>query len=215
MGTSPHRSSAELRACADPGDIDAFHQVALPRRVRTVHSLLFASHHNLRSKPHCLGKGRGRRHPHRRTYVCSGEHIYIENCNTRDLSDAANCMVAHPDHLTPTGINSYTYVARGALKKLLSTCQQPSAQQFAAAKAFEKRQQDIYNANVQKSEEQMKAATQPVTLGQPQKPTTPEQRQMARCISSGRLPASRTGNSLLGAFSQMISSVLPLPGGPA
>lgn len=143
------------------------------------------------------------------TYVCNGEHIYVENCNIRDLSDTANCMVAHPDHLTPTGINLYTYVARGALKKLLPTCQQPSAQQLAAAKAFQKRQEDIYNANVQKSEEQMKAPAQPVTMGQPQKPKTPEERQMARCVSSGRLPASCTGNSLLGAFSQMVSSVLP------
>jgi hypothetical protein len=143
------------------------------------------------------------------TYICSGEHIYIENCDMRDPSDNANCMVAHPDHLTPTGMNSYTYVSRGALKKLLPTCQQPSAQQLAAARAFQKRQQDIYNANVQKSEEQMKAATQPVTLGQPQKPKTQEERQMARCVSSGRLPASCTGNSLLGAFSQMVSSVLP------
>ena len=53
------------------------------------------------------------------TYICSGEHIYIENCNIRDTSDTSNCMVAHPDHLTPTGLNSYTYVSRGALKKLL------------------------------------------------------------------------------------------------
>jgi hypothetical protein len=32
---------------------------------------------------------------------------------------------------------------------------------------------------------------------------------MNRCITSGRLPSSCTGNSLLGAFSSMISSVLP------
>ncbi|HEY2466965.1 MAG TPA: hypothetical protein VGI45_03855 [Terracidiphilus sp.] len=143
------------------------------------------------------------------TYICSGEHIYIENCNIRDTSDNANCMVAHPDHLTPTGLNSYTYVTRGALKKLLPTCQQPSAKQSAAAKAFQQRQQDAYNANVQKAEQEMKAATQPVAPGQPQKPKTPEERQMARCVTSGRLPASCTGNSLLGWFSQAISSVAP------
>lgn len=143
------------------------------------------------------------------TYICSGEHIYIENCNIRDTSDTSNCMVAHPDHLTPTGLNSYTYVTRGALKKLLPTCQQPTAKQLAAAKAFQQRQQDAYNANVQKAEQQMKAASQPVTFGQPQKPKTPEERQMARCITSGRLPASCTGNSLLGWFSQAINSVAP------
>ena len=32
---------------------------------------------------------------------------------------------------------------------------------------------------------------------------------MRRCVSSGRLPASCTGNQLLGAFTQMIGSVLP------
>ena len=89
----------------------------------------------------------------------------MENCNIRDTSDTANCMVAHPDHLTPTGMNSYTYMTRGALKKLLPTCQQPSAKQAAAAKAFQQRQQDIYNANVQKAEQQMKAPAQPAGGG--------------------------------------------------
>lgn len=143
------------------------------------------------------------------TYVCSGEHIYIENCNIRDLSDNANCMVAHPDKLTPTGMNSYTYVSRGTLKKLLPTCTQPSAKQLAAAQAFQKKQQDIYNANVQKSNDQLQAATQPTTYGQPEKPVSPEDRAIRRCVTSGRLPASCTGNALLGAFGQMLSSVLP------
>ncbi len=155
------------------------------------------------------------------TFVCSGEHIYVENCNIRDLSDSANCMVAHPDHLTPTGMNSYTYVKRGDLKKLLPTCTQPSAQQLAAAKGFQKRQQDLYEANVKKAEDQMKPtpAQAGTTYGQPQKPKTPEERAMTRCITSGRLPASCTGNSLLGAFGKMVSSVLPTaaetrPAGP-
>jgi hypothetical protein len=143
------------------------------------------------------------------TYICTGEHIYIENCNIRDLSDNANCMVAHPDKLLPNGMNSYTYVTRGALKKLLPTCTQPSAKQMAAAKAFQQKQQDTYNANVQKANNQLNAATQPATFGQPQKPVTPEERAIRRCVTSGRLPASCTGNALLGAFGQMLSSVLP------
>ncbi len=153
------------------------------------------------------------------TYICNGEHIYIENCNIRDTSDTSNCMVAHPDHLTPTGLNSYTYVSRGALKKLLPTCTQPSAKQLAAAKAFQQKQQDLYNANVQKAEQQMKAS--PPTaypLGGAAQITPPknaEERAMRRCISSGRLPASCTGNSLLGAFSSMLSSVLPSQGATA
>ena len=142
------------------------------------------------------------------TYVCSGEHIYIENCNIRDTSDTSNCMVAHPDKLLPNGMNSYTYVIRGALKKLLPTCVQPSAKQAAAAKAFQQKQQDIYNANVAKSEAQMRAPAQPAGQANPGNaaqiapPKDAEERAMRRCVSSGRLPASCTGNQLLGAFSR-------------
>jgi hypothetical protein len=149
------------------------------------------------------------------TYICNGEHIYVENCNIRDLSDNANCMVAHPDKLQPNGMNSYTYVSRGALKKLLPTCTQPSAKQLAAAKAFQQKQQDIYNANAQKAENQLNAATQPPAqpgpgnASQVTPPKNAQEREIRRCVSSGRLPASCTGNQLLGAFSSMISSVLP------
>jgi hypothetical protein len=143
------------------------------------------------------------------TYVCNGEHIYLEGCNIRDTSDTSTCMVAHPDHLTSTGLNTYTSMTRGALKKLLPTCQQPTAKQIAAAKAFQKKQDDTYNANAQKATAQLNAATQPTTNGQPQKPKTPEERAITRCVTSGRLPATCTGNSLLGAFSQMVGQVLP------
>jgi hypothetical protein len=143
------------------------------------------------------------------TYVCNGEHIYIEGCNIRDTSDTSTCMVAHPDHLTATGLNTYTSMTRGALKKLLPTCQQPTAKQVAAAKAFQKKQEDTYNADAQKATEQLNAATQPATYGQPQKPKTPEERAITRCVTSGRLPATCTGNSLLGAFSQMVGQVMP------
>jgi len=145
------------------------------------------------------------------TYICSGEHIYIEGCNVRDLSDTATCMVAHPDKLLANGPNSYTSVTRGALKKLLPTCTQPSAKQLAAAKAFQQKQQDTYNANAKKAEDQLNAATAPGNspYGQPQKPVSAEDRAIRRCVTSGRLPASCTGNALLGAFSQMLTSVLP------
>jgi hypothetical protein len=144
------------------------------------------------------------------TYICSGEHIYIENCNQRDLSDSSTCMVAHPDKLLANGMNSYTYATRAALKKLLPTCTQPSTRQLAAANAFQQKQQEIYNANAQKAEAQLKAAEQPPpAYGQPEKPVTPEERTIRRCVTSGRLPASCTGNALLGAFSSMLTSVLP------
>jgi hypothetical protein len=143
------------------------------------------------------------------TYICSGEHIYLEGCNIRDLSDTSTCMVAHPDKLTPSGMNTYTTATRAALKKLLPTCTQPSAKQLAAAAAFQKKQQDTYNANAQKAEDQLKAANQPVQYGQPAKPVSAEDRAIRRCVTSGRLPATCTGNSLLGAFGSMLGSVLP------
>jgi hypothetical protein len=143
------------------------------------------------------------------TYVCNGEKMFIENCNIRDTSDNANCMVGHPDHIMPNGLMQYTNMTRGELKKLFPTCTQPSAKQAAAAQAFQKKQQDTYNANAQKANDQLKAATQPVTYGQPQKPKTPEERATNRCVTSGRLPSSCLGNSMLGAFGQMLSQVLP------
>jgi len=146
------------------------------------------------------------------TYVCNGEKMFIENCNMRDTSDTSTCMVGHPDHVMPNGLMQYTTVTRGELKKLFPTCTQPSAKQLAAAKAFQQKQQDTYNANVAKSNQQMQAATQVSAYGpsgQPLKPKTPEEREMNRCVTSGRLASSCTGNSLLGAFGQMLSAVLP------
>jgi hypothetical protein len=43
----------------------------------------------------------------------------------------------------------------------------------------------------------------------PTPPKNAEERAMRRCISSGRIAATCTGNQLLGAFSQMVGQVLP------
>jgi hypothetical protein len=145
------------------------------------------------------------------TYVCNGERLIIDSCNMRDLSDTSTCMVGHPDTVLPNGLMKYTHETRGALKKLLPTCKQPSAEQIARAKAFEKKQNDLYEANVKKANDEnnaIEARAQAVITGK--KPQTAEERAISRCITSGRLPASCTGNALLGAFSQMISSALPL-----
>lgn len=146
------------------------------------------------------------------TYVCNGERIYVESCNIRDLSDTSTCMVGHPDRPTRNGIMAYTNETRGTLKKLFPTCKQPTAQELAAAEAFKKKQQELYDANVQKANNQSNATSAQavaVNIAQQQAPKTPEQRAITRCITSGRLPATCTGNSLLGAFSQMVSQVLP------
>jgi hypothetical protein len=142
------------------------------------------------------------------TYVCNGERMFIENCNIRDLSDTATCMVGHPDTVLSNGLMKYTYETRGALKKLFPTCKQPPADEVARAKARDKKHNDLYEANVKKANEEndaIEARAQAVITGK--KPQTPEERAMNRCITSGRLPASCTGNAMLGAFTQMLSSV--------
>jgi hypothetical protein len=147
-------------------------------------------------------------------YTCNGDRLYLESCNIRDLSDTSTCMVAHPDRPKHNGFMAYTTETRGALKKLLPTCQQPSADEVARAKAHYKRQNDIQAANEKKANDEndaIEARAQAVITGK--KPLTPEERAINRCITSGRLPASCTGNALLGAFGQMLSQVLPAAGG--
>jgi hypothetical protein len=149
------------------------------------------------------------------TYVCNGERMFIENCNPNP-SDTASCMVGHPDHVMANGLMQYTNMTRGALKKLFPTCTQPSAKELAAAAAFKKKQQEIYDANVAKANppvnNQMNnqsnaARLQGQSVGMPPPPKNAEERAMRRCVSSGRLPATCMGNGLLGAFGQMINSV--------
>jgi hypothetical protein len=151
------------------------------------------------------------------TYICNGEHIYVESCNIRDLSDTSTCMVAHPDRPQHNGFMAYTTETRGTLKKLFPTCTQPTAQEIAREDAFQKKQQEIYNANVARANPQPPAANpRPAASNQaafngslPPPPKDPEERAMRRCVSSGRFPSACTGNSLLGAFGQMLSQVLP------
>jgi hypothetical protein len=145
-------------------------------------------------------------------YVCNGERIFIEGCNIRDTSDNGTCMVEHPDHTNAGGIAAITSETRGSLKKRLPACQQPTAQQLAAAAAAQKKQQAIYDANEKKANDQLAPAVQQFSNANNASgiapPKNAEERAMRRCISSGRLPASCTGNQLLGAFAGMLSSVL-------
>ena len=148
------------------------------------------------------------------SYVCSGERMYVESCNIRDLSDAATCQVAHPDRPKHNGFMAYTSETRGALKKLLPTCTQPTQKELATAEAFKKKQQEIYDANVAKANPQ--SGVQSNGRGAPAQgavriapPKNAEERAIRRCVSSGRLPATCTGNLLLGAFGQMVAQVLP------
>jgi hypothetical protein len=151
------------------------------------------------------------------TYVCNGERMYVESCNIRDLSDTSTCMVAHPDRPQHNGFMAYTTETRGALKKLLPTCTQPSAQEIAREEAFKKKQQEIYDANAAKANPQTAAQNPRPASGnqagmnpaQIPPPKNAEERAMRRCVSSGRLAATCAGNGLLGAFTQMVSQMLP------
>ena len=49
------------------------------------------------------------------TFVCNGERLYVENCNIRDLSDTATCMVAHPDRPKHNGFMAYSSDFLGVL----------------------------------------------------------------------------------------------------
>ncbi len=150
------------------------------------------------------------------TYVCNGEREYVESCNIRDTSDNSTCQVAHPDRPQHNGFMAYTSETRGALKKLLPTCTKPTAQELAKADAFQKKQQEILQQNTLKANPQRsQQAAQPAAQNQPAAgyampapPKNAEEREMRRCVSSGRLASSCTGNQLLGAFTGMISSVL-------
>jgi hypothetical protein len=146
------------------------------------------------------------------TYVCNGERLHIESCNMRDISDSSSCLVAHPDHMRPNGFPTYTNETRGNLRKLLPTCQQPTAQQITAAENFQQRQQAVVDANIKNAQDAVSASQalpSREAVIQAMQPKDPEERQMNRCISAGRLPASCTGNALLGGFSKMITSMLP------
>lgn len=151
------------------------------------------------------------------TYVCDGERLYVESCNMRDLSDTSTCMVGHPDRPKRNGIMAYTNETRGTLKKLLPGCTQPTAQELAKAEAFKKKQQEILDANTAKANPQAAAPSRPTPNAPTQAqavaavkpPKNAEERTIRRCVSSGRLPATCTGNSLLGAFGQMVAQVLP------
>jgi hypothetical protein len=84
------------------------------------------------------------------TYNCGGERLYLESCNIRDLSDGSTCMVARPDRPQHNGFMAYTTETRGASKKLLPTCKQPSADEVARAKAHDTKQNDIQAASEKK-----------------------------------------------------------------
>jgi hypothetical protein len=68
------------------------------------------------------------------TYICGGEHIYIDYCDKSE-ADTARCAIAHPEKLYNGGL-TFTYDTKGNVRKLLSTCVQPTAEEIAREAAF-------------------------------------------------------------------------------
>jgi hypothetical protein len=148
-------------------------------------------------------------------YVCNGERIFVENCNMRDLSDTATCMVGHPDTILSNGLMKYTYETRGALKQLLPTCKQPSPEEVARAQARAKKAQDTQDA-IQKKNLAMMDAPPPKAPAPTAKQAqlSEDQRALRRCVSSGRVPAVCMGNTLSKPFDAIVGQLLPSIGGP-
>ena len=144
------------------------------------------------------------------TFVCNGERIFVQSCNVRDQSDASSCMIGHPDKLNPNGLMTYTYDTRGNLKKLLPTCKQPSAAEVEKANGFQRMQAEKLAANTKKANDELdanEAKVQSAITGKPA--TSKEEREMTRCITSGRNPDLCTGKQLDNFFGSAVNMVLP------
>ena len=137
-------------------------------------------------------------------YVCGGERVYVYGCDIRDTSDNAWCSLGHPDK-SKDGMDTYTNTTRGALKKLLPTCTQPSAADVSKRKAADKKFQDIRDADQKRADDAMHAADNPSMPGHAM---TPDQRAIARCVTSGRVPATCTGNALMNGLNQLTGNAL-------
>jgi hypothetical protein len=93
--------------------------------------------------------------------------------------------------------------------KLMAQAKSQNQALHNQAEQIRGKQAAVDQAQAQKSAAQIQAAIDSGKIRPPTPPMSPEQRALNRCITSGRLPASCTGNSLLGAFSQMVGQVLP------
>ena len=135
------------------------------------------------------------------TYVCNGEHLFVESCNVRDLSDNSTCMVAHTDKMRPNGFPTYTYETRGTLKKLLPTCQQPSAKAVARVQDAQKKWQEQYNAavNTPAAPKPGNGAAQITPVNINPAAQSADERATTRCITAGRSP-TLCGEKSLGSW---------------
>jgi hypothetical protein len=139
------------------------------------------------------------------TYVCSGEHIYIDYCAASE-ADTARCAIAHPDKLYNGGV-TFTYDTKANVRKLLSTCVQPTAEQVAREAAYEKRVKDQQDAAQKKTLAGMASAQ---SFAPP--PPTQLERERAEireCIEAGREPTTCMGETMSKSLQGMMAEVSP------
>jgi hypothetical protein len=144
------------------------------------------------------------------TFVCNGERMFVQSCNMQDRSDNSSCMIGHPDKVNANGLMTYTYDTRGNLKKLLPTCKQPSADEVAKANKFQQIQAEKLAANTKKANDELdanEAKVQSAITGKPA--SSAGEREMTRCITSGRNPELCTGKQLDNFFGSAVNMVLP------
>ncbi len=143
-------------------------------------------------------------------FVCNGERLIVESCNMRDTSDTSTCMVGHPDQIKPNGLMAYTNETRGALKKLLPTCKQPTAEQIAKANNFQRRQAEQMAANTKKANDELdanEAKVQATITGKSAQ--SDKDREANRCIASGRAQSLCMGNQLGDLFGSAVNMLMP------
>ena len=140
------------------------------------------------------------------TYVCSGEHIYVEYC-PQGVADSGRCMIAHPDKPPVNGGMVYSYDTRGNLNKLLPTCQQPSADETARESAFQKKVKDTHDAAQKKNLDGM-ASVQSLAPGKPTQ-LQREEAEIRECIEAGREPTTCMGETMAKSLQGMMGEVAP------
>ena len=139
------------------------------------------------------------------TYICSGEHIYLDYCAASE-ADTARCAIAHPDKLYNGGV-TFTYDTKGNLKKLLATCVQPTAEKIAREAALEKGVKDQQDAAQKKTLAGMASAQSFA----PPPPTQleREQAEIRECIEAVREPTTCMGETMSKSLQGMMAEVNP------
>lgn len=132
-------------------------------------------------------------------YVCKGERVLITGCDVRDQSDAAYCQAEWRDRPQHNGFPVYTSETRGSMRKLLPTCQQPTAKQLGDRARFDKVLADAEKKAVADQEEAFRRANQANAPS-----TDPGRIAVRRCLAAGRSQAECLTEGLGKSFNALV-----------